>query len=167
MKPTVLFLCTGNSCRSQMEEGWLRHLAGNRFEILSAGTNPDGMNPRVVEVMGELGVDISRHRSKHVAEFQGRHLHYVMTVCNHAHASCPTDPRGDVQLHWSIDDPADAQGSDSDRLQVFRRVRDEIAEQVRRWLRTADQSSESESIPPHEVHDWRERRKDGGMSEVR
>ncbi len=147
MKPIVLFLCTGNSCRSQMAEGWLRHLAGNQFEVLSAGTNPVGMNPRAVEVMGELGVDISHHRSKHVAEFQGRHLHYVITVCDHAYASCPTDPRGDVQLHWSFDDPADAQGSDSDRVQIFRRVRDEIAEQVRRWLRTASQSLESGSPP--------------------
>jgi arsenate reductase (thioredoxin) len=167
MKPTVLFLCTGNSCRSQMAEGWLRHLAGNRFQVLSAGTNPVGVNPRAVEVMGELGVDISHHRPKHVAEFQGRHLHYVMTVCDHAHASCPTDPRGDVQLHWSFDDPADAQGSDSDCLQVFRRVRDEIAEQVRSWLRTVDQSSESDSTSSLEVHDRRELRKGGGMSEVR
>lgn len=145
MKPTVLFLCTGNSCRSQMAEGWLRHLAGSRFEVLSAGTKPVGVNPRAVEVMGEVGIDISRHRSKHVAEFQRQHLHYVITVCDHAQASCPADPRGEVQLHWSFDDPANAQGSDADRLQVFRRVRDEIAEQVRRWLRTADQSSESVS----------------------
>ena len=145
MKPTVLFLCTGNSCRSQMVEGWLRHLAESQFEVLSEGTNQVGVNPRAVDVMGEVEIDISRHRSKHVAEFQGRHLHYVIKVCDHAHASCTTDPRGDVKLHWSFDDPAAAQGSDSDRLQVFRRVRDEIAEQVRRWLRTADQSSESGS----------------------
>jgi arsenate reductase (thioredoxin) len=79
-------------------------------------------------------IDISRHRSKHVAEFQGRQLHYVTTVCDHAQASCPADPRGAVQLHWSFDDPANAQGSDADRLQVFRRVRDEIAEQVQKWL---------------------------------
>ena len=96
--------------------------------------------------MEEAGINFSRHRSKHVAKFQGRHLYYVITVCDHAHASCSTDPRGDVQLHWSFDDPADAQGSDSDRLQVFRRVRDEIAEQVKKWLRPVDQSSESGSM---------------------
>jgi arsenate reductase len=140
MKPTILFLCTGNSCRSQMAEGWLRHLAESQFEVLSAGTNPVGVNPRAVEVMGEVGIDISRHRSKHVAEFQGRHLHYVITVCDHAHASCPADPRGDVRVHWSFDDPAAAQGFDPNRLRVFRRVRDEIAARVRMWLRTADQS---------------------------
>lgn len=139
MKPTVLFLCTGNSCRSQMAEGWLRHLAGSRFEVLSAGTNPVGVNPRAVEVMEEVGIDISHHRSKHVAEFQGRRLHYVITVCDRAQGSCPRDPTGDVQLHWSFDDPANAQGYDLERLQVFRRVRDEIAEQVRNWLYLADQ----------------------------
>jgi arsenate reductase len=122
-----------------MAEGWLRHLAGSRFEVLSAGTNPVGVNPRAVDVMGEVGIDISYHRSKHVVEFQGIRLHYVITVCDHAQASCPADPRGDVQLHWSFDDPADAQGSAPDRLTVFRRVRDEIAEQVRRWLQVADQ----------------------------
>jgi arsenate reductase (thioredoxin) len=100
--------------------GMATPLGRKQFEVLSAGTNPVSMNPRAVEVMGEVGINISRHRSKHVAEFQGRHLHYVNTVCDHAHASCPTDSRGDVQLHWSFDDPADAQGSDSDRLQVFR-----------------------------------------------
>lgn len=140
MTPTVLFLCTGNSCRSQMAEGWLRHLAGSRFEVLSAGTNPVGVNPRAVEVMGEVGIDISCHCSKHVAELQGRRLHYVMTVCDRAQASCPADPRGDVLLHWSFDDPAGVQGSEPDRLQVFRRVRDEIAEQIQTWLRTAGQS---------------------------
>ncbi|TKB70696.1 MAG: hypothetical protein E8D52_00970 [Nitrospira sp.] len=118
-------------------------------------------------MMGEVEIDISRHRSKHVAEFQGRHLHYVMTVCDHAHASCPTDLRGDVQLHWRFDDPADAQGSDSDRLQVFRRVRDEIAEQVKKWLRPVDQSSESGSMSSPKAHNQRRRRKGGGMSEVR
>ncbi|MDF0674151.1 MAG: arsenate reductase ArsC [Nitrospira sp.] len=158
MKPAVLFLCTGNSCRSQMAEGWLRHLAGSRFEAVSAGTNPVGVNPRAVEVMGEVGIDLSRHRSKHVAEFQGQHLHYVITVCDHAHASCPADPRGDAQLHWSFDDPADAQGSNADRLQVFRRVRDEIAERIRRWLNTTAPSSESDSKSLPEVKDRRRRR---------
>lgn len=150
MKPTVLFLCTGNSCRSQMAEGWLRHLAGSRFEVLSAGTNPVGVNPRTVEVMQEVGIDITHHRSKHVAEFQGRRLHFVITVCDHAQASCPTEPRGGVTLHWSFDDPAHAQGSIPERVQVFRRVRDEIGQQIQEWLRAADQVSESVSTSmPH------------------
>ena len=143
MRPTVLFLCTGNSCRSQMAEGWLRHLAGDRFEVLSAGTNPVGVNPQAIEVMEEVGIDISRHRSKHVAEFQGRRLHYVVTVCDHAQASCPTEPRGDLRLHWSFDDPAHTQGPIFERLRVFRRVRDEIGEQIQGWLRAADQKSDS------------------------
>lgn len=143
MRPTVLFLCTGNSCRSQMAEGWLRHLAGGRFDVLSAGTNPVGVNPQAIEVMEEVGIDISRHRSKHVVEVQGRRLHYVITVCDHAKASCPTEPRGDVRIHWSFDDPAHAQGSVRERLRVFRRVRDEIGEQIQGWLRVADQESES------------------------
>ncbi|GKS66246.1 protein-tyrosine-phosphatase [Nitrospira sp.] len=145
MKPTVLFLCTGNSCRSQMAEGWLRHLAGTRFEVLSAGTNPAGVNPQAIEVMKEVGIDISRQRSKHVAEFQERPFHYVITVCNHAHASCPMEARRGVTLHWSFDDPAHVQGSVPERMQVFRRVRDEIGEQIQEWLRAADHSSESGS----------------------
>jgi len=161
MKPTVLFLCTGNSCRSQMAEGWLRHLAGSRFEVLSAGTNPGRVNPQAIKVMEEVGVDISRHRSKHVAEFQGRRLHYVITVCDRAQASCPTEPRGDIRLHWSFDDPAHAQGSVPERLRVFRRVRDEISEQIQEWLRVADQLSESDSISLPQVT-WPQERKQVG-----
>jgi arsenate reductase (thioredoxin) len=151
MKPNLLFLCTGNSCRSQMAEGWLRHLAGDRFEVLSAGTAPVGVNPRAVEVMEEVGIDISYQRSKHVSEFQGRRLHYVITVCDHANTSCPTEPRGDVRLHWSFDDPAHAQGSTFERVQVFRRVRDEIGQHIQIWLRAADQISETESTSPTQM----------------
>ena len=146
MKPNVLFLCTGNSCRSQMAEGWLRHFASDRFEALSAGTNPVGVNPLAVEVMQEVGIDISNQQSKHVAEFQRRRLHYVITVCDHAQASCPTEPRGDVRLHWSFDDPAHAQGSVLERVQVFRRVRDEIGKQIHGRLQKADQLSEPSSV---------------------
>ncbi len=151
MKPNLLFLCTGNSCRSQMAEGWLRHFAGDRFEALSAGTNPVGVNPQAVEVMQEVGIDISHQQSKHVAEFQGRRLHYVITVCDHAQASCPTEPRGDVRLHWSFDDPARAQGSVLERVQVFRRVRDEIGKHIQGWLREADQLSEPSSASTPDV----------------
>lgn len=107
-------------------------VAGNRVEVLSAGTNPVGVNPQAIEVMAEVGIDISRHRSKHVAEFQGRRLHYVITVCDHAQAMCPTEPRGDVRLHWRFDDPAHAQGPDPERVRVFQRVRNEIGEQILR-----------------------------------
>lgn len=128
-----------------MAEGWLRHLAGDRFEALAAGTNPVGVNPLAVEVMQEMGINISHHRSKHVAEFQGRRLHVVITVCDHANASCPTEPRGNLRLHWSFDDPAHAQGSILERIQVFRRVRNEIGKQIQEWLRAADQLSKAGS----------------------
>jgi len=134
-----------------MAEGWLRHLAGDRVEVLSAGTNPVGVNPQAVEVMQEVGIDISHHRSKHIGELQGRRLHFVITVCDRANASCPTEPRGDVRLHWSFDDPAHAQGSILERAQVFRRVRDEIGKHIQEWWRAADQSSESGSTSGPQV----------------
>ena len=134
MKPTVLFLCTGNSCRSQMAEGWLRHLAGSRFDVLSAGTNPVGLNPRAAAAMAEVGIDISRQRSKHVDEVLGCNPQYIVTVCDRAKETCPTIRGEAATLHWNFDDPAEAQGSDEDRAKVFRRVRDEVAEKVRSWL---------------------------------
>ncbi len=146
VKSSVLFLCTGNSCRSQMAEGWLRRLAGSRFEVMSAGTNPVGVNPRAVEVMAEVGVDISRHRSKHVNELQGQRPQYVITVCDRVKASCPTYPGGAVILHWSFDDPAEAEGPEPDRLDVFRRVRDEIAEKINGWLQTGGESPQPASV---------------------
>jgi arsenate reductase len=136
MKPAVLFLCTGNSCRSQMAEGWLRHLAGSRFEALSAGTNPVGLHPRAVTAMAEVGVDISRQQSKHVSDVLVPHPEYVVTVCDRAKETCPAIHGGATTLHWSFDDPAEAKGSDDDRAKVFRRVRDEIAEKIRDWLKT-------------------------------
>ena len=123
-----------------MAEGWLRHLAGSRFEVISAGTNPVGVNPQAIDVMAEAGIDISLHRSKRVDEFLGRRPDYVITVCDRAKAACPTIPGGAKVVHWSFDDPSEAQGSDDDRVQVFRRVRDEIADSIRNWLRT-EQSS--------------------------
>jgi len=139
MKPIVLFLCTGNSCRSQMAEGWLRHLAGNRFEVLSAGTHPVGVNPRAVAVMAEAGIDISTHRSKRVDEVLGRcSPDQVITVCDRAKEACPVVSSEPRVLHWSFDDPADAEGSENDQLTVFRRVRDEIAGKISEWLETQD-----------------------------
>ncbi len=137
MKKTVLFLCTGNSCRSQMAEGLLRHLAGDRFDVSSAGTQPVGLNPGAVEAMSELGIDISSHRSKHLREFLDGRFDFVITVCDRAKETCPVFPAASSQLHWSFEDPSAAQGSADKRQVVFRRVRDEIAAYVRRFLKEA------------------------------
>ncbi len=134
MKLRVLFLCTGNSARSQMAEGWLRHLAGDQFEVFSAGTNPVGLNSGSVEAMSEVGIDISRHRSKHVAEFLGQPFDQVITVCDRARESCPIWPGPTHLLHWSFDDPAAPAETDSARRHVFRRVRDEIFHQIKTFL---------------------------------
>lgn len=131
MKRRVLFLCTGNSCRSQMAEGWLRSLAGDRFEVESAGTDPVGLNPGAVAVMREVGVDIAGQRSKSLARFLDQRFDHVISVCDRARESCPTLPGAATLLHWSFDDPAAAQGSAEERQAVFRRVRDEIAARVR------------------------------------
>lgn len=135
MTRSVLFLCTGNSCRSQMAEGWLRHLDNARFEVASAGTQPVGLNKCAVMVMKEAGLDISHHRSKSVVELSGRRFDYVITVCDRAKETCPIFPGAISVLHWSFDDPAAAQGDEKARLTVFRRVRDEIAERVREFLK--------------------------------
>jgi arsenate reductase len=134
MKPRVLILCTGNSARSQMAEGLLRHDFGDRFEVASAGTRPGGVRPEAIAVMRELGIDISAHRSKHVAEFAGQAFDYVLTVCDHARESCPVFPAQTRMIHHSFEDPAAADGDEAARLAVFRRVRDEI----RAYFRSAD-----------------------------
>ncbi len=130
-KQKVLFLCTGNSCRSQMAEGLLRQLAGDRFQVVSAGTEPRSVNPLAVTAMREIGVDLSGQRSKSVKEFLGQHFTYVITVCDSANERCPIFPGTVRRLHWPLQDPAAAVGSEAERMQVFRRVRDEIAERVR------------------------------------
>ncbi len=134
-KPRVLFLCTGNSCRSHMAEGWLRHLAGDRYEALSAGAKPAGyVHPLAIQAMAEVGVDISRHRSKSIDEFNGRALDVLITVCDHARESCPTFAGAKKMLHWSFEDPARAAGNDAEKMAVFRRVRDEIRQRIAAWL---------------------------------
>jgi arsenate reductase (thioredoxin) len=137
MKSTVLFLCTGNSCRSQMAEGFLRHHGGHNFEVHSAGTNPTTLNPLAVKVMSEAGIDISRHESKNASQYTGNEFTYVITVCDHAKESCPIFPGNSIRLHWPFDDPADATGSEEERLPVFRRVRDEIDERIREFVAQA------------------------------
>jgi arsenate reductase len=133
-KPKVLFLCTGNSCRSQMAEGLLRHLGGSRFEAVSAGTRPVGLNPGAVAVMDELGIDISGHTSKHVDSLAGEDFRHVITVCDNARETCPVFPAAVNTLHWSFDDPAGASGTQEERMAVFRRVRDEIRERIAKFL---------------------------------
>jgi arsenate reductase len=130
-KQKVLFLCTGNSCRSQMAEGLLRQLAGDQFEVASAGTEPRSVNPLAIAAMREIGVDISGHRSKSVKEFLGQHFTYVITVCESANERCPVFPGTVKRLHWRLQDPAATVGSEAQRMEVFRRVRDDIAERVR------------------------------------
>lgn len=130
-KPRVLILCTGNSARSQMAEGLLRHEAGDRFEVFSAGTKPTQVRPEAIVVMQELGIDISGHRSKSVDEFAGQDFDCVVTVCDNAKASCPIFPGNTKRIHWSVDDPAAVEGSEEHRLAAFRRVRDELRGRLR------------------------------------
>ena len=132
MKPKVLFLCTGNSARSQMAEGWLRALAGDRFEVFSAGTHPAGLNPLAIAVMQEVGIDISSQHSKSIDQFVGKPIDHVITVCDRAKESCPVFPSAFQVFDWSFDDPAVATGSNEARLSVFRLVRDEIREKILR-----------------------------------
>ena len=127
MKKRVLILCTGNSARSQMAEGLLRHRAGHYFDVESAGTSPSSVRAEAIAVMRELGIDISSHRSKHLSEFDGQHFDYVITVCDNAKESCPLFMGRAQRLHQSFDDPPPAsQGSEEERLAIFRRVRDQL-----------------------------------------
>lgn len=126
----VLFLCTGNSCRSQMAEGWARHLHGDKFEAHSAGIKPQELHPLAVRVMKEAGVDISAQKSKHVRVLRDVDFDYVVTVCDSAREACPLFPGKTKVLHHDFEDPARAQGREEDILSVFRRVRDEIREYV-------------------------------------
>ncbi len=122
----ALILCMGNSARSQMAEGLLRHDAGNVYEVFSAGTKPSHVRPEAIAVMREVGIDISGHRSKSVDEFAGQDFDYVITVCDNAKESCPLFPAKTKRIHWSIEDPAAAQGSEEELLAAFRRARDEL-----------------------------------------
>ena len=122
----VLILCTGNSARSQMGEGLLRHDAGDRFEVCSAGTAPSRVRPEAIKVMQEIGMDISNQRSKSVVEFEGEQFDYVLTVCDQARESCPIYPGHGQRLHHAFTDPAAVQGSEEERLDAFRKVRDQI-----------------------------------------
>jgi arsenate reductase (thioredoxin) len=131
MKKRVLFLCTGNSARSQMAEGLLRRLAGDEYDIYSAGTSPKGLHQASIAAMKEVDIDISQQRSKALDEFLGQRFDYVITVCDRAKQHCPVFP-GATPIHWGFDDPADA--PEQQQAQTFRRVRDEISQRLRLFL---------------------------------
>ena len=126
-KPTVLILCTGNSCRSHMAEGILRNAASDLIEVASAGSNPSGyVHPKAVTALNEIGIDISSHTSKHMNDFLNQDIHTVITVCGNADQACPTYPGQSHRHHWGFEDPAHAEGSEDEIMDVFRKVRDEI-----------------------------------------
>jgi arsenate reductase (thioredoxin) len=133
-KKRVLILCTGNSARSQMAEGLFRHLAGDDYEVFSAGTHPSHVRPEAITVMREFGIDISGHRSKSVDEFTGQQLDLVITVCDNARESCPVFPGAVTMLHWPFEDPATVEGSQETREAAFRAVRDQIEARILGFL---------------------------------
>ena len=129
----VLFVCTGNSARSVMAEALLRHHGGDTFEVHSAGTEPKGINPLTHRVLAEAGIDASWARSKSVDEYRGESFDYIVTVCDQARQSCPTFPGVHESMHWDYEDPAAADGTEDERLAIFRRVFTEIGERVRQF----------------------------------
>ena len=133
MKTRVLILCTGNSCRSQMAEGFLKHYGGDQVEVESAGALPGRVNETEIKVMKEIGFDISNQRSKHVKEFLGQHFHYVITVCDKANEVCPVFPGPSKRLHWSFPDPPHDKEVTEKTLQEFRKVRDAIHEKFKNF----------------------------------
>ena len=133
-KPRVLFLCTHNSARSQMAEGLLRHLARDRFEVMSAGTEATHVRPLARRAMDEIGVDISGQESKTLERYLGEPFDYVISVCDDANEACPFFPGARSRLHWSFEDPSKAEGSEEERLAVFRSVRDRIRDRVQAEL---------------------------------
>jgi len=149
-KKRILLLCVGNSCRSQMAEGLLRHTAAETCDVYSAGASPSGLNPNAVKVMAELDVDISYHRSKRAAEFAGQKFDYIVTLCDGSeNHTCPVFlGRAGKRLHWPFEDPARATGSEEEVLEVFRRVRDRIMARLETFVREefADETSPRENV---------------------
>lgn len=131
----VLFVCTGNRARSQMAEGFLRQSAGHRFEAYSAGTKPKGLSPITVEVMREVGIDVSHHRSKSVGEFVSEDFVYVITVCDVARAAGPRFDRSKRQLHWNVTDPAELEATGVASIEAFRAARDELRSRIEEFIR--------------------------------
>lgn len=135
IRKRALFLCTGNSCRSQMAEGFLRHMAGDRFEVFSAGIKPTQVNPLAIKVMAEAGVDISSHRSKSFMEFIGQKIDYVITVCDNAKQTCPIFHGEYKKIHWDLEDPAEAQGNEQKKLVFFRKIEDQIKNNIMNFIK--------------------------------
>lgn len=133
-KERILFLCTGNSARSQMAEGLLKSLAGNQFEIFSAGIKPTKVNPLTIKVMHEIGIDISGYRAKSVSEFINRKFDYIITVCDNARQTCPVFPGKYQKISWDLEDPVSAYGTDEDNLMLFRKTRDSIKQRISNFL---------------------------------
>jgi len=134
-KSRVLFLCTGNSARSQMAEALLRKHAGDRFEVYSAGLEPTPINPYTIKVLEEIGVDVSTHTSKSLVVYLGKiHFSYMITVCGNAEKRCPIFPGMGIRLHWPFDDPAAFVGNDQEKMEKFRQVRDQIEVRIMEWL---------------------------------
>lgn len=134
MNQRVLILCTGNSARSQMAEGLLRALSNGTSDVFSAGSKPSHVNPLAIQVMYEIGIDISGQRSKHLNEYIGTPFDYVITVCDQAAETCPIFPGKAQRIHWSFPDPAAVEGSEDERIAAFRTVRDSIEVRFREWL---------------------------------
>lgn len=136
----VLFLCTHNSARSQMAEGLLRALGGERFDVHSAGTEATHVRPLAIKAMAELGIDISDQHSKTLEQYLDQPFDYVITVCDQANETCPFFPNARHRIHWSFPDPSKAQGDEAQQLAVYRQVRDAITNQLRTWLATLPQA---------------------------
>ena len=135
-RPTILILCTGNSCRSHLAEGILRAATGGRINVASAGSQPVGhVHPMAIEVMNEMDIDISSHTSKHLNDFLEHDIHTVITVCGNADSECPVFPDQAHKHHWPFEDPAQAEGNDEEKRAIFRRVRDEIREKFEAYAR--------------------------------
>ena len=133
-KLRILVLCTGNSCRSQMAEGFFRHYGGDKVEVYSAGLSPKGVHPLAIKVMAEVGIDISKQTSNHLSEYNGQEFDYLITVCDNAAANCPSFPGEGIRLHWPFADPANATGTEEDVKREFRRIRDQIGSAVKKFL---------------------------------
>ena len=137
-KDKVLFLCTGNSARSQMTEGFLCHMAGDKFEVYSAGIKLTQVNLLAIRAMAEVGIDISGHKSKSAMEFIGQKFNYVITVCDNAKQTCPIFPGKYEKIHWSLEDPAEAAGTEEEKLKIFRKIRDKIKENIIAFLKSSE-----------------------------
>ncbi|PJZ53104.1 arsenate reductase ArsC [Leptospira adleri] len=143
-KPNILVLCTGNSCRSQIAEGWLRHFLGDRASIFSAGITTHGVNPRAIQTMKEVGIDISNHSSNHINEYKDVDFDYILTVCDHARENCPYFPSRARRFHQNFPDPAKAIGTETEIMKEFRKVREMIRVYCQNWIEELKLSSGEE-----------------------